>query len=71
MQQLNPSLTIKTQPNNPWIVGLCAVVFDVDVGQKVKFLTPDGALSEEERAAVAFHSFPVSAACVQRVALML
>lgn len=43
----------------PYILGLCSVVFDVDVGNRIDTLVPDGVLSSEERMDVAFHSFPV------------
>lgn len=43
-----------------WILGICTVVFDVDVGQKINNLVPSGILSKEEQMAVAFHAFPVS-----------
>eukprot|EP00798_Chlamydomonas_sp_ICE-L_P022159 gene22159-29224_t len=44
----------------PWLVGLCSVIFDVDLGQRVEHLVPAGVLSEEEKRDVAFHAFPDS-----------
>ena len=43
----------------PWVLGVCSVVFDVDVGQTVEHLVPEGILSKEEMTDLAFHSFPV------------
>lgn len=51
---------IKVRAKSPWIVGVCTVRFDVDVGQQVDVIIPDDELSDEEKTAVAFHSFPVS-----------
>lgn len=45
-----------------WIIGICSVVFDIDVGQTLQFLYPEECLSEEEQSCVAFHAFPVSGA---------
>jgi hypothetical protein len=41
------------------VSAVCQVVFDVDVGNRVEALHPEGALSKEELGDVAFHSFPV------------
>lgn len=43
-----------------WIVAICSVVFDLDVGQQLESVYPPDALSEPTASAVAFHSFPVS-----------
>lgn len=43
-----------------WIVAICSVVFDLDVGQQLESVCPPDALSEATASAVAFHSFPVS-----------
>jgi hypothetical protein len=43
-----------------WIIGICSVVFDIDVGQTLQHLHPENCLSEEEQSSVAFHAFPVS-----------
>jgi hypothetical protein len=45
-----------------WAIGLCSVIFDLDIGPKVDAAVLDDelALTTEERAAVAFHAFPVS-----------
>lgn len=43
----------------PWLVGLCTVVFDIDIGQTVSHQWPEGVLTENELNAVAFQSFPV------------
>ncbi|PNW73482.1 hypothetical protein CHLRE_14g633500v5 [Chlamydomonas reinhardtii] len=43
-----------------WIVGICSIVFDIDVGQRVEHSVPAGCLSPEEKQDVAFHSFPDS-----------
>jgi hypothetical protein len=46
--------------NRSWIVGMCSVLFDVDVGPRVSNMVPDdGILSKEEKHDVAFHAFPV------------
>ncbi len=42
-----------------WIVAICSVLFDLDVGQRIDSIVPEGALTEEEANDVAFHSFPV------------
>ncbi|GFR44310.1 hypothetical protein Agub_g5433, partial [Astrephomene gubernaculifera] len=47
-------------PSHQWVVGLCSVVFDIDVGQRVEHLVPANCLSTEEKQDVAFHSFPDS-----------
>jgi hypothetical protein len=44
---------------SPWLVGLCSVHFDIDAGQTVGHVVPEGALTPEESKAVAFHAFPV------------
>lgn len=44
-----------------WIVAVCSVVFDVDVGQRVEHIYPEGVLSDDEVQDVAFHAFPVRA----------
>jgi hypothetical protein len=41
------------------VLGLCSVIFDVDKGQTLQDLWPPDCLSEEDKAAVAFHAFPV------------
>lgn len=46
---------------SPWVLGLCSVLFDVDKGQTLRDIWPPDCLSEEEKAAVAFHAFPVRA----------
>lgn len=38
---------------------MCSVIFDVDKGQTLQDLWPPDCLSEEDKAAVAFHAFPV------------
>lgn len=45
---------------SPWVVGICSVIFDVDVGQKISHLVPENCISETERTDVAFNSFPDS-----------
>lgn len=42
------------------MLGLCSVIFDVDKGQTLQDIWPLDYLSEEDKAAVAFHAFPVS-----------
>lgn len=51
-----------------WIVGICSIVFDIDVGQRVEHSVPAGCLSPEEKQDVAFHSFPVSVVVCEREA---
>lgn len=43
-----------------WAVAICSVLFDLDVGQRIDSIYPEGALTEEEANDVAFHSFPVT-----------
>ena len=43
-----------------WLVGVCSVVFDIDVGQRIEYLYPPDTLRAGEDSDVAFHSFPVS-----------
>ena len=43
-----------------WLVAVCSVVFDLDVGQQLEHVYPHGALSEPIASAIAFHAFPVS-----------
>lgn len=45
--------------DSPWLVAICSVLFDLDVGQRIDSIVPEGALTEEEANDVAFHSFPV------------
>jgi hypothetical protein len=42
-----------------WVVAICSVLFDLDVGQRIDSMYPNSALTEEEANDVAFHSFPV------------
>ncbi|KAG2489782.1 hypothetical protein HYH03_011732 [Edaphochlamys debaryana] len=49
-----------TSASQQWIVGICSVLFDIDVGQRVEHLVPAGCISKEEQQDVAFHSFPDS-----------
>jgi hypothetical protein len=44
---------------SPWLVAICSVLFDLDVGQRIDSIVPEGALTDEEANDVAFHSFPV------------
>ena len=46
-------------PESPWLVAICSVLFDLDVGQRIDSIVPEGALTDEEANDVAFHSFPV------------
>ncbi|KAL3154098.1 hypothetical protein ABBQ32_013634 [Trebouxia sp. C0010 RCD-2024] len=54
------------QPNivqtgrSDWIVAICSVVFDLDVGQQLESVYPIAAISESTATSVAFHSFPDS-----------
>lgn len=43
-----------------WIVGICSVVFDLDIGQQLESVFPADALPEPTASAVAFHALPVS-----------
>lgn len=45
-----------------WILGVCVVTFDINVGQSMTTLVPEGILTAQEKSDVAFHSFPVSMA---------
>ena len=45
--------------DSPWLVAICSVLFDLDVGQRIDSIVPEGALTDEEANDVAFHSFPV------------
>lgn len=51
-------------PRSDWIVAICSVLFDLDVGQRIDSIVPEGALTDEEANDVAFHSFPVCAAAI-------
>ena len=42
-----------------WVVAICSVLFDLDVGQRIDSIYPDHALTDDEANDVAFHSFPV------------
>lgn len=42
-----------------WILGVASVVFDIDVGQRVDCLVPEGCLTDNEMQSCAFHCFPV------------
>lgn len=48
----------------PWLVGLCSVIFDVDVGQTVQHVVPEGAFTTDEESAISFCSFPVRVVAV-------
>lgn len=41
-----------------WLVGVAAVVFDIDQGQTLEGLYPEGVISEAEGRDVAFNSEP-------------
>ena len=44
-----------------WLVGICSVLFDIDVGPRVSNLIPgDQVLTPEEHQDIAFYAFPVS-----------
>lgn len=58
-------MTVAGEPQ--WIVGVCSVLFDVDVGQKVEHLHPPTALSPEEQTDVAFCAFPVRCISVMHI----
>jgi hypothetical protein len=45
--------------DSPWLVAICSVLFDLDVGQRIDSIVPEGVLTDEEANDVAFHSFPV------------
>ena len=45
--------------SNDWVLAVCSIVFDIDVGQKLEACFPQNALSSEEENDIAFHSFPV------------
>ena len=52
---------MQTAGRSDWIVAICSVVFDLDVGQQLESVYPAAAISESTATSVAFHSFPVSA----------
>lgn len=52
---------MQTAGRSDWVVAICSVVFDLDVGQQMESVYPTAAISETTAASVAFHSFPVSA----------
>ena len=56
---LAPAPSVGLVPATRWIVGLCSVIFDVDVGQRIDHTVPAGILSADEARDVAFHAFPV------------
>ena len=39
-----------------WIIGLASVVFDIDQGQTLECLHPEGVITEEESRDIAFNS---------------
>lgn len=51
-------------PTPPRLCALALVVFDIDAGQRVECVVPEGALSLEECRLVAFHAFGVRIAGV-------
>lgn len=62
-----PTLTHRDKPTvmqtagrSDWIVAICSVVFDLDVGQQMESVYPTAAISETTATSVAFHAFPVS-----------
>jgi hypothetical protein len=50
-----------SERKSPWLAGLCVVTFDINVGQSLTTLIPDGLLTAQEKSDVAFHAFPVRA----------
>ena len=44
--------------NQSWIIGLASVVFDIDQGQTLECLYPEGIITEKEGKDVAFNSEP-------------
>lgn len=44
--------------NHSWIIGLASIVFDIDLGQTLESLCPEGIITEEEARDVAFNSEP-------------
>lgn len=42
--------------HHSWIIGLASVVFDIDQGQTLDWLYPEGIITEEESRDVAFNS---------------
>ena len=51
---------MQTSGRSGWVVAICSVVFDLDVGQQMETVYPTAAISEMTATSVAFHSFPVS-----------
>ncbi|GFH18316.1 uncharacterized protein HaLaN_15095, partial [Haematococcus lacustris] len=43
-----------------WVTAIASVLFDIDEGQRCELVVPAGALTAEEKQAVAFHAFPDS-----------
>lgn len=43
-----------------WLLCFCSVEFDLDVGQKMEHVVPQGALTTQEQSDIAFHAFPDS-----------
>ena len=52
------SATDEDSPND-WVLAVCSIIFDIDVGQKLEASFPQNALSSDEENDIAFHSFPV------------
>eukprot|EP00882_Tetradesmus_deserticola_P009205 GHRQ01009708.1.p1 GENE.GHRQ01009708.1~~GHRQ01009708.1.p1 ORF type:complete len:128 (+),score=29.47 GHRQ01009708.1:1169-1552(+) len=57
---VEPSSSSVRPAAGSWVIGICSVVFDIDVGQTLQHLYPDDCLSQEEQSSVAFHAFPDS-----------
>jgi hypothetical protein len=48
-----------TRSRGRWLLAVAQCVFDLDTGQKVQKLEPEGSLTPEEQQSIAYHSFPV------------
>ena len=48
-----------------WIIGVASVVFDIDQGQTLECLYPEGIITEEEGRDVAFNSKLPSNICIR------
>ena len=54
------TIVMQTPGRSDWILAICSVVFDLDVGQQMESVYPIAAISETTATSVAFHAFPVS-----------
>lgn len=57
-EELSPSLDPESLQR--WIVALCAIRFDLELGQLIEVCYPPGCLTHDEELEIAYISFPDS-----------